>query len=38
MPFADAIKIMTFGVVVFSVVFQGVTMPLLLRKLGHVDS
>jgi len=28
---------MTFGVVVFSVVFQGVTMPVLLRKLGHVS-
>ena len=37
MPFADAIKVMTFGVVVFSVVFQGVTMPVLLRKLGHVS-
>jgi CPA1 family monovalent cation:H+ antiporter len=34
MPFADAIRIMTFGVVVFSVMFQGVTMPLLLRRLG----
>ena len=38
MPFADAIKVMTFGVVVFSVAFQGVTMPLLLRKLGHVSA
>jgi CPA1 family monovalent cation:H+ antiporter len=38
MAYGDAIKIMTFGVVVFSVVFQGVTMPLLLRKLGHVSS
>jgi CPA1 family monovalent cation:H+ antiporter len=34
LPFADAIKIMTFGVVVFSVVFQGLTMPMLLRRLG----
>ena len=34
MPFGDAIRIMTFGVVVFSVMFQGVTMPLLLRRLG----
>ena len=38
MPFADSIRVMAFGVVVFSVVFQGVTMPLLLRKLGHVAS
>ncbi len=36
LPYADAIMIMTFGVVVFSVVFQGLTMPLLLKKLGHV--
>jgi CPA1 family monovalent cation:H+ antiporter len=34
-PFAlhDEILIVTFGVVVFSVVVQGLTMPLLLRRL-----
>ena len=34
-PFSqEAIRIVTFGVVIFSVLFQGLTMPLLLRKLG----
>ena len=28
------IRIVTFGVVIFSVLFQGLTMPLLLRRLG----
>jgi monovalent cation:H+ antiporter, CPA1 family len=32
----DEILIVTFGVVVFSVVAQGLTMPLLLRKLGFL--
>jgi monovalent cation:H+ antiporter, CPA1 family len=37
-PFAlhDEILIAAFGVVVFSVVVQGLTMPLLLRKLGYL--
>jgi CPA1 family monovalent cation:H+ antiporter len=34
LPFAYNIRIATFGVVIFSVLFQGLTMPLLLRKLG----
>lgn len=32
LPFAYDIRIVTFGVVIFSVLFQGLTMPLLLRK------
>jgi len=35
LPFAYDIRIATFGVVVFSVLFQGLSMPLLLRKLGR---
>jgi CPA1 family monovalent cation:H+ antiporter len=35
-PLHDEILIATFGVVVFSVVAQGLTMPLLLRKLGFL--
>lgn len=31
---AYQIRIVTFGVVIFSVLFQGLTMPLLLRRLG----
>jgi CPA1 family monovalent cation:H+ antiporter len=31
-PFAYDIRIVTFGIVIFSVLFQGLTMPLLLRK------
>jgi CPA1 family monovalent cation:H+ antiporter len=31
-PFAYEIRIATFGVVIFSVLFQGLTMPLLLRR------
>ena len=34
-PFAYDIRIVTFGVVIFSVLFQGLTMPLLLRKAGR---
>jgi CPA1 family monovalent cation:H+ antiporter len=34
-PFAYEIRIATFGVVIFSVLFQGGTMPLLLRKTGN---
>lgn len=34
-PFAYEIRIVTFGVVIFSVLFQGLTMPLLLRKTGR---
>jgi CPA1 family monovalent cation:H+ antiporter len=33
LPFAYDIRIATFGVVVFSVLFQGLSIPLLLRKL-----
>ena len=35
LPFAYEIRIATFAVVIFSVLFQGLTMPLLLRKLGR---
>jgi CPA1 family monovalent cation:H+ antiporter len=34
LPYANEIRIAAFGVVVFSVILQGLTMPLLLRKLG----
>jgi len=34
-PFAYEIRVVTFGVVIFSVLFQGLTMPLLLRKRGR---
>ena len=34
LAFHNQILIATFGVVAFSVMFQGLTMPLLLRKLG----
>jgi CPA1 family monovalent cation:H+ antiporter len=34
-PFAYEIRIATFGVVIFSVLFQGLTMPILLRKTGN---
>jgi CPA1 family monovalent cation:H+ antiporter len=33
-PFSYEIRIVTFSVVIFSVLFQGLTMPLLLRRLG----
>jgi CPA1 family monovalent cation:H+ antiporter len=35
LAFAREIQIATFGVVAFSVVLQGLTMPMLLRVLGH---
>src|SRR5215471_2279899 len=35
-PLRDAIVVATFGVVVFSIVIQGLTMPLLLRRLGFL--
>jgi CPA1 family monovalent cation:H+ antiporter len=34
LAYADEIRIAAFAVVIFSVVVQGLTMPLLLRKLG----
>ena len=34
MPFRDSIVVAAFGVAVFSIVVQGLTMPLLLRALG----
>jgi CPA1 family monovalent cation:H+ antiporter len=34
LPFAGEIRIAAFGVVTFSVIVQGLTMPLLLRRLG----
>jgi CPA1 family monovalent cation:H+ antiporter len=36
MPMRDTIVVVTFGVVAFSVVVQGLTMPLLLRVLGFL--
>ncbi|MCX7899870.1 MAG: cation:proton antiporter, partial [Methylocystis sp.] len=36
MPFRDEIMVATFGVVGFSIVVQGLTTPLLLRRLGLV--
>jgi len=35
-PLHDAIVVATFGVVVFSIVIQGLTMPPLLRRLGFL--
>jgi monovalent cation:H+ antiporter, CPA1 family len=35
-PLRDAIVVATFGVVVFSIVIQGLTMPPLLRRLGFL--
>ncbi|MFO1248108.1 MAG: sodium:proton antiporter [Alphaproteobacteria bacterium] len=35
LPFAYEIRIAAFAVVIFSVLFQGLTMPLLLRKTGR---
>jgi monovalent cation:H+ antiporter, CPA1 family len=35
-PLRDAIVVATFGVVVFAIVIQGLTMPLLLRQLGFL--
>ncbi len=36
LPYHDEIVITTFGVVVFSIVVQGLTMPMLLRFLKKV--
>ena len=36
LPLRDEIVVVTFGVVAFSIVVQGLTMPLLLRRLGFV--
>lgn len=37
-PLRDEIVVATFGVVAFSIVVQGLTMPLLLRRLGFLPS
>jgi CPA1 family monovalent cation:H+ antiporter len=34
MPLAGEIRVAAFGVVIFSVVMQGLTMPWLLKKIG----
>jgi CPA1 family monovalent cation:H+ antiporter len=36
LPHQNAIVVLTFGVVAFSVFAQGLTMPLLLRRLGQI--
>jgi CPA1 family monovalent cation:H+ antiporter len=36
LPYHDEILVATFGVVCFSVVFQGLTMPVLLRRMGFL--
>lgn len=36
LPLRDEIVVVTFGVVAFSIVVQGLTMPLLLRRLGFL--
>jgi CPA1 family monovalent cation:H+ antiporter len=36
LPLRDEILVAAFGVVVFSVLAQGLTMPMLLRKLGFL--
>jgi CPA1 family monovalent cation:H+ antiporter len=36
LPMRDTIVVVTFGVVAFSIVVQGLTMPLLLRALGFL--
>lgn len=36
LPMRDAVVVVTFGVVAFSIVVQGLTMPLLLRALGFL--
>ncbi len=38
LPYHDEILIATFGVVCFSVVLQGLTMPLLLKRLGFLPA
>jgi CPA1 family monovalent cation:H+ antiporter len=37
LPLHNEILIATFGVVAFSVIAQGITMPLLLKKLGFIE-
>jgi CPA1 family monovalent cation:H+ antiporter len=37
-PLRDDIVIVTFAMVAFSVIVQGLTMPVLLRRLGHLPS
>ena len=37
LPYRDDIVVATFGVVAFSILVQGLTMPILLRKLGYVS-
>ena len=36
LPLRDTIVVATFGVVAFSIIVQGLTMPLLLRALGFM--
>ena len=36
LPLRDEIVVVTFGVVAFSIVVQGLTMPWLLRRLGFL--
>ena len=38
LPLRDEIVVVTFGVVAFSIVVQGLTMPLLLRRLGFLNA
>jgi monovalent cation:H+ antiporter, CPA1 family len=38
LPLRDEIRVAAFGVVGFSIVVQGLTMPLLLRRLGLVGA
>ncbi|CAN5522483.1 cation:proton antiporter [soil metagenome] len=38
MPFREQVVAVTFGVVAFSVIVQGMTMPLLMRRLGLIGA
>lgn len=38
LPMRDDIVIVTFAIVAFSVLIQGLTMPVLLRRLGHLPT
>jgi monovalent cation:H+ antiporter, CPA1 family len=38
LPLRDEIVVVTFGVVAFSIVVQGLTMPMLLRRLGFLNT
>jgi CPA1 family monovalent cation:H+ antiporter len=38
LPFRNEILIATFGVVSFSIIAQGLTMPLLLKRLGFIEA